>query len=385
MHYGKYVFNQFMSNFDRYDFQKYVDKYSGDSKSKGFKCWDQFMCLCFGQLTHRESLRDVVSCLNANRGKLFHLGFRSNIVRSTLAYANETKNWRIYRDYAYLLIKKARNLYVDDFDIKIDNSIYVLDSSIISLCLNVFSWAKFRKTKSGIKLHTLLDLRDNIPVVINITPAQISDVSMLDRIEFEDEAIYVMDRGYIDFKRLYALHNSGSYFIIRLKSNIRTQRIYSNKKAEGVIYDQIVWLKTKQSRANYPEKLRVVKIRDEDGNSISILTNNFSLDTTVLSLIYRYRWQIEIFFKWIKQNLKIKVFWGYSENAVLAQIWIAVCVYLMATIIKKEMKLKQSLHEILQILSVYQFAKMPINELFQADGYNPDDVGCQLSLLDNVS
>ncbi len=322
----------------------------------------------FGQLTHRESLRDIVSCLQAQSKKLFNLGFRGKIARSTLADANEVRDWRIYADFAQGLIAEARRLYVNDpeFCLDLDNSIYALDATTIDLCLNVFKWARFRRTKAAVKLHTLLDIRGSITMFIHITDGKVHDVKVLPLLEFEPGAIYLMDRAYLDFEQLFRLNEASPFFVMRAKSNLKFRRQYSRPKAIGgiVVFDQIGVLTVYRSRMAYPKQLRLIKVKDpETGKFIRLLTNHMTLDAEQIAELYRYRWQIELFFKWIKQHLRIKVFWGESPNAVKTQVWVAVATYLLVAIVKERLQIKRSIYEILQILSVFIFDKSPLNEL----------------------
>ena len=369
MNNGKYVFTQLFDILPKYEFQKCVARYQGNFKVKGFTCWLQFLVMSFGQLTNRESLRDTVNCLSAHQRKFYHLGINFAVSRSTVAAANEHRNWQIYADFAQVLLAKARPLYLaDDFGLDLANTVYALDATTIDLCLNVFWWAKFRRAKAAVKLHTLLDLRGNLPTFIHITDGATHDVKALDKLVFEPLAIYVMDKGYLDFTRLFRLHSAAAFFVTRAKTNLAFQRMYSCRinKTLGVRCDQIVKLTTQSSRKAYPEKLRRVKYYDqEQGKTYVFLTNNFAISALEVALLYKHRWKIELFFKWIKQHLKIKTFWGESENAVKTQIWIAICTYLMVAIAKKELNIERNLYEILQILSVSIFDKTPINQLLQ--------------------
>lgn len=337
------------------------------SRVKGLTCWIQFLTLSFGQLTNRESLRDLVNCLSAHHQKLYHLGINFAVNRSTLAEANEKRNWQIYADFAQVLLDRARTLYRhDDFGLEISNAVYALDATTIDLCLSVFWWAKFRSAKAAVKLHTLLDLRGNLPTFIQITDGKMHDVNILDELVFEPLAIYLMDKGYLDFARLYRINLASAYFVTRAKTNLAFERIYSKKveKEDGLRCDQTIKLTTYKSNKSYPEKLRRVKYYDqEQGKTYVFLTNNFEITAWEVALLYKHRWKIELFFKWIKQHLKIKSFWGESENAVKTQIWIAICTYLMVAIVKKELKIERSLYEILQIISVSVFDKTQLNQL----------------------
>jgi hypothetical protein len=361
---GKTVFSQIMDFIPMVKFRRCVARYNGNYRVRSFTCFDQFLCMAFAQLTYRESLRDIECCLRAMKEKLYHMGIRGRISRSTLADANENRDWRIYCDFAQALIHQARHLYSnDDFGLQLQETVYALDATIIDLCLSVFPWAWFRKTKSGIKLHTLLDLKGNIPSFISITAAGVHEVNILDELIPEPGAIYIMDRGYLDFERLYVFHQCGSFFVVRAKSNTRLRRLYSKPvdKTSGLRCDQIVTPEVFYSRKGYPEKLRRVVFLDTDKDiRLNLLTNQMTLPAITIAELYRCRWQIELFFKWIKQHLRIKAFYGTSENAVKTQIWIAISVYVLVAIIKKQMKLDQSLYTILQILSITLFEKMPI-------------------------
>jgi hypothetical protein len=345
--------------------------------------------MAFAQLTFRESLRDIECCLRALEEKLYHAGFRGQVSRSTLADANENRDWRIYADFAQVLIAHARTLYLkEDFGVQLNETVYALDSSTIDLCLSLFPWARFRKTKAGIKLHTLLDLRGSIPSFIYITEAKLHDVNILDALIPEPGAIYVMDRGYLDFERLYCLHQAAAFFLIRSKSNTALRRLYSNPvdKVTGVRCDQIVALDGFYTQQSYPEKLRRIKFYDpQRDKKLTFLTNQFILPAATIADLYRYRWQVEIFFKWIKQHLRIKAFYGTSDNAVKTQIWIAVCVYVLVAIVKKRMQVSQSLYTILQILSVTLFHKKPLYQAFAESGYKNKiaSIDNQLKLFDS--
>jgi transposase len=326
-----------------------VKKYQGNKKIRTFSCWEQFLCISFGQLTHRESLRDIVVCLQSHKKILYHLGFRSYISRSTVADANERRDWRIYRDLAQILIKEARKLYVNDsdFNLDIDNTIYALDASTIDLCLNIFKWAKFRKAKGAVKLHTLIDLRGNIPTFIDITDGKVHDVNVLDVLEIEKGAYYIMDKAYVDYSRLKRINDAGAFFITRAKKNMKWNRLYSNQadKTTGVRCDQVIKLTGHNASENYPDKLRRVKYYDKETDQYYVfLTNSFNIEARLVADLYKNRWQVEIFFKWVKQHLKIKVFWGRSRNAVKTQIWIAVCTYVLVGIMKRKLKLDKSLY-----------------------------------------
>ncbi len=356
MNQGKTVFSQIMDFLPMAKFRHCVERYSGNYRVRSFTCLDQFLCMAFAQLTYRESLRDIECCLRAMRGKLYHMGIRGKVSRSTIAYANENRDWRIYCDFAQILIHQARQLYSDDdFGLQLQETVYALDATIIDLCLSVFPWARFRKTKGGIKLHTLLELKGNIPSFIAITEAEVHEVNILDELIPEAGAIYIMDRGYLDFERLYLLHQCASFFVVRAKANTRLKRLYSMSvdKSFGLRCDQIVVPAGFYPRKNYPEKLRRVVFVDTDkDNRLNLLTNQMTLPAFTIAELYRCRWKVELFFKWIKQHLRIKSFYGTSENAVKTQIWIAISVYVLVAIIKKRMNLDLSLYTILQIFSI---------------------------------
>ena len=367
-----------MEHLPRYEFQKCVLRYRGDYQQKSFSCWDQFLAMGFAQLTYRESLRDIEACLQSVGGKLYNMGFRSKVARSTLADANESRDWRIFADFAQVLIATARPLYAaDPIGLDLQGSLYAFDSTTIDLCLSLFPWARFRQRKAAIKLHTLLDLRGNIPTFIGITDGTVADVNMLDDIVPEAGAFYVMDRGYIDFERLFEFNLSSAFFVTRTKTNILLQRRYSRPidKSTGVRSDHTVVLTTVNSIEMYPDALRRVKYLDvQTRQRYEFLTNNFDLPALTIALIYRSRWQVELFFKWIKQHLRIKAFYGTSENAVKTQIWIAVCIYVLVAIVRKRLGLEASLYQILQIFSLTLFEKIPILLAFQGTVYQDDSV-----------
>lgn len=368
MYQGKYVFAQVMDHIVQYEFNKSVERYNGHRWMKRFSCMDQFLVMSFGQLANRESLRDAIVCLRAHREKLYHVGFRSELARTTVAHANERRDWRIWSDLAQGLIAQARALYIDDptFSLDLDGAVYILDATTIDLCLSVFPWAHFRTTKSAVKLNLLMDARGNIPVFFDISKGNVHDVHFLDRLDYEVGAHYVMDRGYVDFNRLYRIQQSEAYFVIRAKDNLAFRRLYSNPvdKTSGVHCDQIICLTGTKTATVYPEKLRRVKYYDHETNQGYVfLTNDLATDAFTIATLYKYRWQIELFFKWIKQHLKIKAFWGYSANAVKTQLCIAICTYLIVAIMKKRLNIDRSLYEILQILSVSLFDKTSINTL----------------------
>jgi Domain of unknown function (DUF4372)/Transposase DDE domain len=370
MNLGCTVFSQIMDHLPAYEFQKCVARYRGDSHLRGFSCLDQYLAMAFAQLTYRESLRDIEACLRSVAGKLYHMGLRGKVSRSTLADANETHDWRIFADFAQVLIAIARPLYAHDpMGIDLDQSLYALDSTTIDLCLSLFPWAKFRQRKAAVKMHTLLDLHGNIPTFIRITDGKVHDVNILDEILPEAGAFYVMDRGYVDFERLYVFTLSSAFFVVRTKSNVLLQRRYSHPvdKSTGVRSDHTVILTATGSAKAYPDPLRRVRYLDvETGKRFKFLTNNFRLPALTIAQIYKSRWQVELFFKWIKQHLRIKAFYGTSENAVKTQIWIAVSVYVVVAIIRKRLGLDASLYQILQILSVTLFEKTPILRAFEA-------------------
>jgi len=376
MNIGKTVFAQLMEFFPSYEFRKCVERYNGNYKVISFTCLDQFLCMAFAQLTYRESLRDIEACLRGAKPKLYHMGIRSKVSRNTIAHANETRDWKIYADFAQVLIKIARELYAEeDFGLELDQTVYAFDSTILDLCLSVFPWAKFRKGKAGIKLHTLLDLQGNIPVIIRITPAKIHDVNILDDLLFEAGAIYVFDRAYVDFARLYRIHQSRAFFLSRAKSNFVFKRLYSQPvdKSTGVRADQIIMVTGFYALKDYPEKLRRVRYFDTvTKKRLVFITNNFDLPATTIAQLYKCRWQVELFFKWIKQHLRIKAFYGTTENAVKTQIWIAISIYVLVAIVKKRLKLDRSLYSILQILSVSLFEKTPILQVLTASNCESD-------------
>jgi len=379
MYAGRLVFSQLMDFLPMREFHKCVNRYQGNHYIKTFSCLDQFLCMSFAQLSYRESLRDIEACLRAMQNKLYHMGIRTKVSRSTLADANEIRDWRIYADFAQVLIHIARDLYADDdFGVELDETVYALDASTIDLCLSLFPWARFRKTKGAVKLHTLLDLRGSIPTFISITDGKVHDVKILDQLIPEPGAFYVMDRGYLDFRRLYILNQCMAFFIIRSKINTKFRRLYSRTidKDSGLRCDQTIVLNGIKTSKEYPDKLRRVGFFDDKSErKFSFLTNNFLVPALVVSELYRCRWQVELFFKWIKQNLRIKSFYGTSKNAVKTQIWIAVSVYVLVAIVKKKMKLDDlSLYTILQILSVTLFEKTSLLEVLTASECNTDTV-----------
>ena len=381
------VFSQLIDFLPRYEFNKCVERYEGNHKVHDFSCWKQLLCMVFAQLTYRESLRDIETCLRVMSDKLYHMGIQG-IARNTLANANKVRDWRIYADFAQSLIVEARRLYAqEDFGVELDQTAYALDSSTIDLCLSLFPWATFRKRKGAVKLHTLLDLRGNIPSLIIITNGKIHDVNILDELTLEAGAIYIVDRGYVDFERLYTIDQASAFFVTRAKDNCDSRRIYSRPvdKSTGVQCDQVIALNGFYARKNYPEKLRRVRYFDAVNNKrLVFLTNNFTLSALTIAELYRCRWQVELFFKWIKQHLRIKKFYGTSENAVKTQIWIAIATYVLVAIVKKRLALVQSPYTILQILSVMLFEKTPILQAFSNNNYqNQTDELCnQLTLFD---
>ncbi len=367
MNIGKTVFAQLMEFLPQYEFQKCVERYQGNYKIISFSCWDQFLCMGFAQLTYRESLRDIQACLRGNQQKLYHMGFRGKVSRNTLAHANQVRDWRIYADFAQVLIGQARTLYArEDFGVELKQTIYAFDATTIDLCLSLFPWAQFRQRKGAIKLHTLMDLRGSIPTLIFVTHGKVHEVNLLDDLLIEPGAIYLLDRGYLDFARLYKIHRAGAFFIIRAKSNFRFRRLYSQKadKAKGVQADQIIELQGFYARKDYSDRLRRVRYYDaEKKKRLIFLTNHFTLTAFTIAELFRCRWKIELFFKWIKQHLRIKAFYGTSENAVKTQIWIAISFYVLVAIIRKKLQVKVSLYTMLQILSVSLFEKTPILQL----------------------
>ena len=379
MHTGKLVFSQLMEHLPWHTFRRCVNRYKGNYKVKSFPCSEQFRCMAFAQFTGRTSLRDTETCLRAQAKKLYHMGILNGISRNTLANANGNRDWRIYADFAQSLIRMATDLYHDDGSpLDIENTVYALDSSTVDLCLTLFPWAHFRKTKSAVKLHTLLDLRGNIPAFIHISDGKLHDVNILDQLVLEPGAFYVMDRAYLDFSRLHRLHQSMCFFVLRTKKNTQYRRTDSSKvdRSTGLICDQTVKLTGIKSKKDFPESLRVVKYRDKERNKkLAFITNNFSLPAMTICELYRNRWHVELFFKWIKQHLRIKKFYGLSENTVKTQIWIAVSVYVLVAIIKKRLNLEARLYTILQILSVTLFEKTPLDQLLTIQPItSPDSV-----------
>jgi hypothetical protein len=367
MNMGKILLSQLMEFFPRYEFQKCVERYQGNYKLISFSCWDQFLCMAFAQLAYRESLRDIEACLRGNQPHLYHMGFRGRVSRNTLAHANQVRDWRIYADFAQVLIGQARILYAhENFGVELQQTVYAFDATTIDLCLTLFPWAKFRQRKGAIKLHTLLDLRGSIPTLIFMTSGKVHEINLLDDLVIEPGAIYILDRGYLDFARLNKIHRAGAFFIIRAKRNFRFHRLYSQKadKAKGIQADQIIELHGYYARKDYSERLRRIRFYDaEKEKRLIFLTNNFVLPATTIAELFRCRWKIELFFKWIKQHLRIKAFYGTSENAVKTQIGIAISVYVLVAIVKKKLQLKGSLFTMLQILSVSLFLKTPLFQL----------------------
>jgi hypothetical protein len=389
MNQGKYIFSQIVGLISSTSFQTIVNRHFGDYKIRGFSCWKQFLCMAFGQLTHRESISDTIMCLRANASKMYHLGIGDVVAISTITRANESRSYLIYEELAMLLIKEAKQLYFndDDLEVTLKGNVFAIDATTIDLCLSTFYWATFRSTKGGIKLHTQLDLKTSIPEFILFSNAGLHDVNALDVINFEANSFYIMDRGYVDYKRLFKIHNCDAFFVTRAKDNMNCRRLYSHPKdkAKGVLYDQTILLNNYYASKDYPDKMRMIKFRDEQtGKELIFLTNNFYLKATQIAQLYKHRWKIELFFKWIKQHLKIKSFWGQSENAVKTQVWIAVSIYVLVAITKKKFMLNQSLYEILQIISISIFERIPINQLFQQTQlqYFKEQNSNQLNLFD---
>lgn len=387
MNAGKTLFAQLMDFLPWTTFARIVERYAGDRYVKSLGCAEHFRVMAFAQLTYRESLRDIEACLSAQAAKLYHMGFREPIRRSTLSDANEARDWRIYADFAQVLIRQARKLYaVGSFGVELSETVYALDSTTIDLCLSVFPWAPFRAAKAAVKMHTLLDLRGAIPSFIHISDGKLHDVNVLDLLIPEAGAIYVMDRGYLDFARLHVLHQAGAFFVTRAKSNLHSRRIYSapTDRAAGIICDQTIALNGHYSQQLYPDHLRRIRLRDaESAKTLVFLSNQFALPATTIGALYKARWQVELFFKWVKQHLRIKQFYGTSENAVKSQIWIAVSVYVLVAIVKKRLNLEASLYTLLQILSVTLFEKMALYQALTGTDYRSnDDTQCnQLSLF----
>jgi hypothetical protein len=390
MYIGKLVFSQVMDFMPMHTFRRCVTRYQGDYKVKKFTCFDQYLCMAFAQITYRESLRDIEICLRTQEQKLYHMGIRGKVSRSTIANANEQRNWKIYADLAYSLINTARKLYSgESFAFELEQTAYALDATTIDLCLSMFPWARFRQNKGAIKLHTLLDLRCSIPTFIHISDGKLHEVNTLDIVPFEPGSFYVMDRGYLDFSRLYHLSQASAFFLIRAKSNLQCRRIYSHPvdRSTGLIYDQTIRLTGFYQSKDYPEKLRRVKYYDAETDlTFVFLTNNFNLPALTVAQLYRSRWQVELFFKWIKQHLRIKSFYGTSENAVKTQIWIAISVYVIVAILKKQLRIPHSLYTILQVLSVSIFERTTLYQLFTKPIYKADNpmFANQLNLFDEI-
>jgi len=387
MYTGKNLFAQLMDFLPWTTFARIVERYGGDRYVKSLRCTEHFRVMAFAQLTYRESLRDIEACLSAQASKLYHMGFREPIRRSTLSDANEARDWRIYADFAQVLIRQARKLYAaDSFGVELADTVYALDSTTIDLCLSVFPWAQFRATKAAVKMHTLLDLRGAIPSFLHISDGKLHDVNVLDLLIPEAGAIYVMDRGYLDFERLHVLHQAGAFFVTRAKSNLDARRLYSapTDRASGIICDQTIALNGYYSRQHYPDHLRRIRLRDPQSiRTLVFLSNQFALPAITICALYKARWHVELFFKWVKQHLRIKRFYGTSENAVKSQIWIAVSVYVLVAIVKKRLNLEASLYTLLQILSVTLFEKMLIGQALTGSEYRPaNDLQCnQLNLF----
>ncbi len=388
MHLGRTVFAQLIAYLPDREFRRCVTRYNGDSRLRGFRCWDQFLCMAFAQLTYRESLRDIEACLRSSPDRLYHMGIRGKVSRSTLADANEAHDWRIFADFAQILIRRARTLYADEpFGVELQHAAYALDSTTVDLCLAMFPWARFRERKGAVKLHTLIDLRGNIPTFLYITDGRVHDVNILDELVPEPGAFYMMDRGYLDFERLYRLTRAAAFFVTRTKENVQLQRRYSHPvdRSTGVRSDQTVVLATEGSYKHYPAPLRKVRYFDADHQRFLVfLSNNFDLPALTIAQLYKSRWQVELFFKWIKQHLRIKAFFGTSQNAVRAQIWIAISVYLLVAIVRKELHLSASLYQILQVVSVTIFDRMPILQALQLqdNGEKSSPFSNQLNLFD---
>ena len=364
MNSGKTVFKQLLQFLPRYEFNLCVKRYAGEHWVKKFSTYDQFLCLAYAQMAGRESLRDIETCLNSHQEKLYHVGFRGDVSRATLADANERRDWRIFQDFGHVLIRMAQQLYQrESIAVELAQPLYAFDSTTIDLCLSLFPWAEFRKTKAAVKMHTLIDLRGPIPTWVAITTGKVHDVRMLDQLPVAKDAIYTMDRGYVDFTRLYALHQQGAFFVVRAKDNLKSRRLYSRPKNKdaGVRSDQIITLLTQKSKKGYPDRLRRISFIDKERNKrLVFLTNNLEIPAETVAAVYKQRWQVELFFKWIKQHLRIKSFIGTSINAVKGQIWVALCIYLLVAITKKKLGVQCSLYTFLQILEVNLFEKKPI-------------------------
>jgi len=388
MNHGRIIFSQIMDYFPQRRFKSCVNHYRGDHRIRTFSCLDQFYCMAFAQLTGRESLRDIEACLRAAGPKLYHAGMKARVSRNTLAKANELRDWKIYRDIALILIDKARTLYASQpLAMNLKRAVYALDSTVVDLCLSLFPWAQHRRRKSAVKVHTQLDLRGNIPAFIRVTGGQKHDVHFLDHVIFEAGAFYIMDKGYIDFQRLYHIHQQQSFFVIRAKNNMAFSRRASRQvnKSHGLRSDQTIRLTGPKSSAYYPELLRRIHYVDTElDKRFFFLTNNFNLSPKTIARLYKFRWQIELFFKWIKQHLRIKAFYGTTPNAVKTQVWIAISVYVLVAILKKELDLKASMYEILQVLGVMLFEKTPVKSLFFTDfnKFSKSNLRNQLLLFD---
>jgi hypothetical protein len=388
MNSGHTVFRQLLQYLPRHDFNVCVHRYRGEYWVKKFSTFDQYLCLAYAQMSGRESLREIETCLNSHREKLYHIGFRCDVSRTTLADANERRDWRIFQDFGLVLIGIAQRLYQDEpLAIELKQPLFAFDSTTIDLCLSLFPWAEFRKTKAAVKMHTLIDLRGAIPTFVAITTGKVNDVRMLDKMPVQEDAVYTMDRGYIDYARLYAIHKQGAFFVVRAKDNLKFQRLYSLQKDKeaGIRADQVVTLVTKKSKKGYPERLRRVSYVDKEHNKrLVFLTNSFDIPAKTVADIYKQRWQVELFFKWIKQHLRIKAFYGTSINAVKSQIWVALCIYLLVAITKKRLGIQCSLYTFLQILEVNLFEKKPIPSLVaEALKQNPEPPDCNQIKLFN--
>jgi hypothetical protein len=384
MHTGPTVFKQLLQYLPRYEFNLCVQRYRGEYWAKSFSTYDQFLCLAYAQMSGRESLRDIETCLNSHQEKLYHIGFRGDVSRTTLADANERRDWRIFQDFGQILIGIAQSLYKSDaIAIELKQPLYAFDSTTIDLCLSLFPWAEFRKTKAAVKMHTLIDLRGPIPTWVTITTGKVHDVRMLDQLPVEKDAIYAMDRGYIDYAKLYGIHQMGAFFVVRAKDNLKCKRLYSNPKNKdaGVRADQVITLVTQKSKKGYPERLRRVSFVDKERNKrLVFLTNNFEVPAETVAAIYKQRWQVELFFKWIKQHLRIKSFIGTSVNAVKSQIWVALCIYLLVAITKKKLDIQCSLYTFLQILEVNLFEKKPVLSVVTEALKRKTDTGDEIQL-----
>jgi len=389
MNSGQTVFRQLLQYLPRHEFNVCVRRYRGEHWAKTFSTFDQFLCLAYAQMSGRDSLRDIETCLNSHRDKLYHVGFRGTVSRSTLADSNERRDWRIFQDFGQILIDIAQQLYKNEpLAIELKQPLFAFDSTTIDLCLTLFPWAEFRKTKAAVKMHTLIDLRGSIPTFVAVTVGKMHDVRMLDEMPVTEDAIYTMDRGYLDYTRLYAIHKQGAFFVVRAKANLRYQRLYSSPKDKdaGIRADQVITLATQKAKKGYPERLRRVSYVDKERNKrLVFLTNHFDITAKTVADVYKQRWQVELFFKWIKQHLRIKSFYGTSINAVKSQIWVALCIYLLVAIAKKRLKIECSLYTFLQIIEVNLFEKKPISSMVvEALKRNPDPLSSdQLILFDN--